>query len=82
MQESIDATGKYIDRVGQGSISIMARGDQGRQGLLHQRDEQGRRGMLDRSDLAIGQSVETTSDKGEKLTVKRTAYVAADDVAN
>ena len=75
MQESIDATGKYITVSGTEHIdhgtAVMK---DGKACFTSAMDKEGEVCWTDPM-LAEGQSGETTSDKGEKLTVKRTAYV-------
>jgi hypothetical protein len=74
MQESIDANGKYIAVSGKEHID---------HGTAVMKDNKAcftsamdKTGEVCWSDpmVAVGQSGETTSDKGEKLTVKRVAY--------
>ena len=75
IQESVDATGKYIAVSGSEHIdhgtAVMK---DGKACFTSAMDQEGEVCWTDPM-LAIGQSGETTSDKGEKLTVKRTAYV-------
>ena len=75
MQESVDATGKYITVSGKEHID---------HGTAVMKDGKGcftsamtKDGEICWSDpmLAEGASGETTSDKGEKLAIKRVAYV-------
>ena len=75
MQESVDATGKYITVSGKEHID---------HGIAVMKDGKGcftsamtKDGEICWSDpmLAEGASGETTSDKGEKLAIKRVAYV-------
>jgi hypothetical protein len=74
-QESIDAAGKYI------AVSGTEHIDHGtavmRDGKACFTSAMTKDGEVCWTDpmVAIGASGETTSDKGEKLTVKRTAYV-------
>jgi hypothetical protein len=74
-QESIDATGKYIAVSGKEHIdhgtAVMK---DGKACFTSAMDKEGETCWTD-PKVAIGESGETTSDKGEKLTVKRTAYV-------
>ena len=74
MQESIDATGKYIIVSGTEHIdhgtAVMK---DGKACFTSAMDKEGEVCWTDPM-AAIGQSGETTSDKGEKLTVKRVAY--------
>ena len=76
MQESVDATGKYITVSGKEHID---------HGTAVMKDGKGcftsamtKDGEMCWTDpkLAEGASGETTSDKGEKLAIKRVAYVA------
>jgi len=75
MQESIDATGKYITVSGTEHIdhgtAVMK---DGKACFTSAMTKDGEVCWTDPM-AAIGQSGETTSDKGETLTVKRTAYV-------
>ena len=74
MQESVDATGKYIIVSGTEHIdhgtAVMK---DGKACFTSAMDKEGEVCWTDPM-AAIGQSGETTSDKGEKLTVKRVAY--------
>ena len=75
MQESIDTAGKYITVSGKEHIdhgTAVMKG--GKACFTSAMDKEGEVCWTDPM-LAVGQSGETTSDKGEKLTVKRTAYV-------
>ena len=75
MQESVDATGKYITVSGKEHIdhgtAVMK---DGKACFTSAMDKEGETCWSDPM-LAEGASGETTSDKGEKLTIKRTAYV-------
>jgi len=75
IQESVDASGKYIAVSGKEHIdhgtAVMK---DGKACFTSAMDKEGEVCWTDPM-LAVGQSGETTSDKGEKLTVKRTAYV-------
>ena len=75
MQESIDAKGNYITVSGKEHIdhgtAVMK---DGKACFTSAMDKEGEVCWTDPM-LAEGASGETTSDKGEKLTVKRTAYV-------
>ena len=75
MQESIDAKGKYITVSGKEHIdhgtAVMK---DGKACFTSAMDKEGEVCWTDPM-LAEGASGETTSDKGEKVTVKRTAYV-------
>jgi uncharacterized protein (DUF2141 family) len=73
--ESVDATGKYIANSGtehldHGTVVMK----DGKACFTSAMDKQGEVCWTDPM-VAVGQSGETTSDKGEKLTVKRVAYV-------
>jgi hypothetical protein len=74
MQESVDATGKYItvsgkEHIDHGTAVMKA----GKACFTSAMNKEGEVCWTDPM-VAVGQSGETTSDKGEKLTVKRTAY--------
>ncbi len=75
MQESVDATGKYITVSGTEHIdhgtAVMK---DGKACFTSAMDKEGEVCWTDPM-LAEGASGETTSDKGEKLPIKRTAYV-------
>jgi hypothetical protein len=75
IQESIDATGKYISVSGTEHIdhgtAVMK---DGKACFTSAMDKEGEVCWTDPM-LAEGESGETTSDKGEKIVVKRTAYV-------
>ena len=75
MQESVDATGKYVTVSGTEHIdhgtAVMK---DGKACFTSAMTKEGEVCWTDPM-LAEGESGETTSDKGEKLTVKRTAYV-------
>lgn len=75
IQESIDATGKYIsvsgkEHIDHGAAVMKA----GKACFTSAMTKEGEVCWTDPM-AAIGGSGETTSDKGEKLTVKRVAYV-------
>jgi hypothetical protein len=74
MQESVDAAGKYITVSGTEHIdhgtAVMK---DGKACFTSAMTKDGEVCWTDPM-LAIGQSGETTSDKGEKITVKRVAY--------
>ena len=76
MQESVDAAGKYITVSGKELIdhgtAVMK---DGKACFTSAMDKEGEVCWTDPM-LAEGASGETTSDKGEKLAIKRTAYVA------
>ena len=75
MQESIDATGKYITVSGKEHIdhgtAVMKDGKACFTSAMTKDGEECWKDPI----LAIGQSGESVSDKGEKLVVKRVAYV-------
>lgn len=75
MQQSIDAEGKYIivsgkEHIDHGTAAIK----DGKACFTSAMTKEGEECWKD-PILAIGQSGESVSDKGEKLVVKRTAYV-------
>jgi len=75
MQESVDATGKYITVSGTEHIDHgTAMMKDGKACFTSAMDKEGEVCWTDPM-LAEGASGETTSDKGEKLPIKRTAYV-------
>ena len=75
MQESVDATGKYIAVSGKEHIdhgtAVMK---DGKACFTSAMEKEGEVCWTDPM-IAVGASGETTSDKGEKLAIKRTAYV-------
>ena len=75
MQESIDASGKYIINSGKEHIdhgtAVMKDGKACFTSAMTKEGEECWKDPV----LAIGESGESTSDKGEKLTIKRVAYV-------
>ena len=75
IRESIDASGKYISVSGSEHIdhgtAVMK---DGKACFTSAMDKKGEVCWTDPM-LEVGQSGETTSDKGQKLTVKRVAYV-------
>ena len=75
IQESIDASGNYIANAGGKHVdhgtSVMK---DGKACFTSAMDKEGET-CWTTQPTEIGQSMETTSDKGEKLTVKRVAYV-------
>jgi hypothetical protein len=76
IQESIDASGKYISQSGTEHIdhgTVVMK--DGKACFTSAMTKEGEECWTD-PKLEIGQSGETTSDKGEKLTVKRVAYHA------
>ena len=75
MQESIDAKGNYIvnsgtEHIDHGTVVMK----DGKACFTSAMTKDGEECWTD-PKVEIGQSGETTSDKGEKLTVKRVAYV-------
>ena len=75
IQESVDASGKYIAVSGKEHIDHgTATMKDGKACFTSAMDKEGEVCWTDPM-LNPGQSGETTSDKGEKLTVKRTEYV-------
>jgi len=79
--ESIDATGSYVAWSGAEHIdhgtAVMK---DGKACFTSAMDKEGEVCWTSpATPLEVGQSFETTSDKGEKLTVKKIAYVAAPD---
>jgi hypothetical protein len=75
VQESIDANGNYIANAGEKHIdhgtSVMK---DGKACFTSAMDKEGEV-CWTTQPVEIGQSMDTTSDKGEKLTVTRVAYV-------
>ena len=75
VQESVDAAGKYITVSGKEHIDHgTAAMKDGKACFTSAMNKDGEVCWTDPM-IAVGQSAQTTSDKGEKLTVKRTAYV-------
>jgi hypothetical protein len=75
VQESVDAAGKYITVSGKEHIDHgTAAMKDGKACFTSAMNKDGEVCWTDPM-IAVGQSGQTTSDKGEKLTVKRTAYV-------
>ncbi|WP_310468822.1 hypothetical protein [Sphingomonas sp.] len=75
MQESIDAKGNYIVNSGKEHIdhgTVVMK--DGKACFTSAMTKEGEDCWSD-PKLAVGESGETTSDKGEKLAIKRTAYV-------
>lgn len=76
LQESVDAAGKYIAKAGKEHIdhgtAVMKGGKACFTSLM---DKQGEVCWSDPM-IAVGGTGETVSDKGEKLSVKRVAYMA------
>ena len=79
MTESIDASGNFIAWSGSEHIdhgtSVVK---DGKACFTSAMDKEGEE-CWTTQPTEIGQSMETTSDKGKKLTVKRVAYMAAPD---
>ncbi|MGH6705907.1 MAG: hypothetical protein ACREBP_11150 [Sphingomicrobium sp.] len=77
--ESIDASGNYVAWSGNEHIdhgtAVMKDGKACFTSAMDQEGEV----CWTTVDTAIGSSMETTSDKGEKLTVKRVAFMAVPD---
>ncbi len=75
--ESVDASGNYVAWSGEEHLdhgtAVMKDGKACFTSAMDQEGEV----CWTTQPTEIGQSMETTSDKGEKLTVKRIAYVAA-----
>ena len=75
MRESIDAKGNYITVAGDEHIDHgTARIKDGKACFTSAMTKEGEECWKDPA-LAVGQSGEAVSDKGEKLTIKRTDYV-------
>ena len=75
--ESIDANGNYVAWAGAEHIDHGTAVMKGDKACFDSAMDQEGETCWTTSSVEIGQSFETTSDKGEKLTVKRVAYVAA-----
>jgi hypothetical protein len=75
IQESIDASGNYIANAGEKHIDHgTSEMKDGKACFTSAMDKEGET-CWTTQPVEIGQSMETTSDKGEKLTVTRVAYV-------
>ena len=77
IQESIDSNGNYIaesgtEHVDHGTYQVV----DGKQCFTSAMTDEGQVCWTAPASMEIGESAEITSDKGEKLTVKRVAYVA------
>jgi len=79
MMETVDASGNYVAWSGSEHIdhgtSVMK---DGKACFTSAMDKEGEVCWTSQP-IEIGQSMDTTSDKGEKLTIKRVAYVAVPD---
>ena len=75
MQESVDAAGNYITVSGKEHIDHGTAVMKGGKACFTSKMDKGGEVCWTDPMLSPGQSGETTSDKGEKLTVKRTEYV-------
>jgi hypothetical protein len=76
IQESIDASGNYIansgdEHVDHGTYALV----DGKQCFTSAMTDEGQVCWTAPENIEVGESVEITSDKGEKLTVTRTEYV-------
>jgi hypothetical protein len=76
IQESIDANGNYIANAGDehidhGSYAMV----DGKQCFTSAMTDEGQKCWTVPENIAVGESAEVTSDKGEKLTITRQAYV-------
>lgn len=79
LTETIDASGNYVswsgaEHVDHGTVVMK----DGKACFTSAMDQEGEV-CWTTVDTAIGSSMETTSDKGEKLTVKRVAFMAVPD---
>ena len=75
IQESIDASGNYIansgeEHVDHGSYAL----EDGKQCFTSAMTQEGKVCWAAPANVKVGESVEITSDKGEKLTVTRVEY--------
>jgi hypothetical protein len=76
IQESIDASGNYIANAGEehidhGSYALV----DGKQCFTSAMTDEGQECWTAPANVAVGESVDITSDKGEQLTVTRQEYV-------
>ena len=78
-QESIDASGNYIVNSGDKHVDHGTAVMKGDKACFTSAMDQEGEVCWTTSPTEVGQSFETTNDKGEKLTVKRVAYVAVPD---
>jgi hypothetical protein len=77
--ESIDANGNYVAWAGTEHIDHGTAVMQGDKACFDSAMDKEGPTCWTTQPTEVGQSFETTSDKGEKLTVKRVAYVAVPD---
>lgn len=75
VQESIDATGNYIANAGEKHIDHGTSAMKGDKACFTSAMNKEGEDCWTTKPVDIGQSMETTSDKGEKLTVTRVAYL-------
>ena len=75
VQESIDASGKYIANAGEKHVDHGTSVMKGDKACFTSAMDQEGETCWTTKPVEIGQSMETTSDKGEKLNVTRVAYV-------
>ena len=75
IQESVDAAGKYISNSGTEHVDHGTVAMKDGKACFTSAMKKEPESCWTNPNLAEGQSGETTSDKGEKLTVKRVAYV-------
>ena len=78
--ETIDASGNYVawagtEHVDHGTAAMK----DGKACFDSAMDQEGETCWTTPTELAVGETFETTSDKGEKLTVKRVAYTEVPD---
>ncbi|MGI8704589.1 MAG: hypothetical protein ACR2JJ_02115 [Sphingomicrobium sp.] len=76
IQESIDASGNYIansgdEHVDHGTYALV----DGKQCFTSAMTDEGQECWTAPANVEVGESIEITSDKGEKLTVTRQEYV-------
>ncbi len=75
IQESIDANGNYVATAGSEHIDHGTYAAVGGKACFTSAMDKEGQVCWTAKEVAIGGSMETVSDKGEKLTVKRVAYV-------
>ncbi len=75
IQESVDAAGKYIGVSGKDHFDHGTAAMKGGKACFDSAMDKEGELCWTNPMIAVGQSGEVTSDKGEKLTVKRVAYV-------